>query len=592
MNRCTRYSALGGLRQGHCRFEDQKAVGWVESSRPTDSLTENRIGGPRKASTTPYVKKAILLALLAGLLTGRIVGEELPQRIDALIRAVEPGIPAGEVCDDAAFVRRIYLDLAGRIPTHGEASRFLADAAADKRSKLIDGLLAGPEYPARMHDLFHAMLMERRGDHAEWSTFLKTSFAANKPWDQLVREILDPDPSQESLRGAAFFHTRRLEKVGQQETDYPGLTRDVARLFLGMDLQCAQCHNHLQIAAYQQADFQGLFIVFQNSFIRSDVKFPAVGEKVLTKKLDFMSVFEKVPMATAPRVPGRPEIEIALFEKGQEFLMPPDPKANFLGTPKFRALQAVAKELPIAENRAFVVNIANRLWFVMLGQGLVNPLDQIHSGNAPTHPAVLDLLCEELIARKFDLKSVLRDLALTETYQRTSVVPEGTERPALPSYRLSREKRLSAEQLMQSLLAATGPREQTAPLALPPNADGTPADPEKFRAAFVKAFGNVPQDPEIEFSPSLKSSLFVMNDSLVLNCLNARPDNLLDRLSKLTAASEVADELSLCLLARKPTAEEQALVAEYLAKNPERRSAALTNLAWALLASTEFCLNH
>jgi Protein of unknown function (DUF1549) len=231
--------------------------------------------------------------------------EELPARIDVLIAAAAKDAPLGATCDDATFVRRVHLDLAGRIPSWLEAKTFLDSTDAQKRTQLIDSLLANADYPRRMQDLFHAMLMERRGDNPEWTKFLLTSFEANTPWDQLVREILDPDPTQEAIRGAAFFHTKRLEKVGQQETDYAGLTRDVGRLFLGMDLQCAQCHDHLFIDSYKQSDFQGLYTVYQNTFIRSDVQFPAIGEKLLTKKADFSSVFEKVAMTTVQRSRSR-----------------------------------------------------------------------------------------------------------------------------------------------------------------------------------------------------------------------------------------------------------------------------------------------
>lgn len=507
--------------------------------------------------------------------------DDLPAKIDAMIVAAEPGTEFGPICDDAAFVRRIYLDLAGRIPSYSELTAFLADAAADKRDRLIDALIARPEYAERMHDLFHAMLMERRGDHAEWSTFLKSSFTANKPWDQLVREILDPRDDQESLRGAAFFHTRRLEKVGQQETDYPGLTRDVGRLFLGMDLQCAQCHNHLTIDQYKQADFQGLFVVYQNSYIRSDVKFPALGENVLTKKQDFMSVFEKVPMAVGPRVPGGTEFEIATFEKGQEFALAPDKAKNYPGRPKFSGLELIAKDVARAENHAFAANFANRLWFVMFGRGLVNPLDQIHLANTPSHPAVLELLKSEAVARKFDVKSLLGALARTQAYQRTGVLPESAAAPDSNSYRYFREKRVSAEQLMTSVLTATGPREFT-PAAID----------DKVRASFVKAFANVPTEPEIDFAPSLKSSLFVMNDALIVERLTPAAGNLTDRLQAQMDATAFVTELYQCVLSRAPQEAEIKFATEYLTKNAERRPAAVVNLAWALLASTEFCLNH
>ena len=523
---------------------------------------------------------AVWMVLAAGFIPVTFA-DELPGRIDVLIASAAQDAPLGATCDDATFVRRVSLDLAGRIPSWQEATTFLDSTDALKRAQLIDTLLASSDHPRRMQDLFHAMLMERRGDSPEWTKFLHTSFEANKPWDQLVREILDPDPTSEAIRGAAFFHTKRLEKVGQQETDYPGLTRDVGRLFLGMDLQCAQCHDHLFIDSYKQADFQGLYTVYQNTFIRSDVPFPAIGEKVMNKKADFSSVFAKVALTTGPRIPGGQEIAIPMFEKDQEYLVPPDRQTSFPGTPKFRGMQFIATELPTAQNTAFTRNIANRLWFVMMGRGLVNPLDQLHPENPPSHPELLDGLAQEIVAQKFDMKAMLRQLALTQTYQRTSVMPTGTEPPPPESYRVATEKRLSAEQLLNSVLVATGSRDKP-----------READLEKLRAAFVKAFGNVPTDPEVEFSPSLKSSLFVLNDPAVLDCLTPQPGNWVERLQQTTDSAALAEELYLSVLTRRPTDEERTAVAEYLTQNSERRPEAVKNLAWALLASTEFCLNH
>lgn len=523
----------------------------------------------------------------------RRTASRVAAEIDEIVRRADAAAEPAPRCDDATFVRRVHLDFAGRIPTPAETTSFLADESPDRRSVLIDRLLAGPEYPVRMRDLFHAMLMERRGEDADWSRFLETSFRQNKPWDRIVREILDPDPAAEDTRGAAFFLTRRLEKVGQQETDHPGLTRDVGRMFLGIDLQCAQCHDHLRIAAYRQADFQGLFIAFRNTFIRGDVRFPAIGEKILAAPLEFSSVFDPVSRTTGPRVPGREAIEIVRFEKEQEWLAPPDPKTSFPGTPRFRPLAAIARDLPLPENPTFVTNIVNRLWFIMLGRGLIEPLDQIHPDNPPSHPEIVALLGAELTARGFDIREILRAIALSETYQRGSTAPGARDAPEDVPYRRGLERRLSAEQLFRSVVVATDPRD--APIADLAGMAGDDASRErlqKARAAFVKAFGNVPQDPETSFSPSLKSSLFVMNDPLILDFLAPAPGHLVDRLLHHATDAEVASDLYLALFSRPPTAEEERDVVEFLAARPQRRSAAITNLAWAMLASTEFCLNH
>lgn len=535
--------------------------------------------------------------------------ESLPKRLDALLLKQAAGAPVAPIADDAEFLRRVTLDLAGRIPSAKELQDFLADRRPNKRALAVDALLASSDYPRRMQDLFNAMLMERRGDNPEWNTFLEAAFQANTPWDRIARDILDPDAEDPQKRGAAFFYTKRLDKVGTQDTDYPGLTRDVGRLFLGMDLQCAQCHNHLFINDYKQQDFQGLFIVYQNTAIRGDVKFPAISEKPLTKKIEFVSVFDKIPLSTGPKVPGMAEMKLPEYKPGDEYLVPPNKQKNTLGTLRFSPLEAIAHELPTSKNQAFVRNIVNRLWFVMFGRGLVNPLDQHHPANPPSHPEVMELLSQEFVAHKFDIKWLLRELALTEAYQRSTVLPSSGEvKP--DRFTVGSEKRLSAEQVYAAMLVATGPwpksetKTPPAEAAKPAAAPAKPAAaapvsavitgplPEaQLRAAFIKAFANPPQEPEIEFTPSLKSALFLLNDPAVLGLLIPHPGNLMERLTKATD-EKVADELYLSVLSRKPTEEERSAAVQYLQANSKRRAAALTDLAWSVLASTEFAVNH
>jgi hypothetical protein len=502
----------------------------------------------------------------------------LTQKLDQIIGAAHAG-PRAAQADDAEFLRRVYLDLVGRTPTTTEARAFLADKAAAKRTTLVDKLLSSPEFPVRMADAFNTMLMERRGDHEEWSKFLTTSFQKNAPWDAMVREMIDPDDQDEQLRGAAFFAVKRLAKVGQQETDYPGLTRDVGRLFLGMDLQCAQCHNHLTIDSYKQVDFQGLYTVFLNTAIR-DEKVPALTENVMSKKIDFMSVFDKQPLQTGPRVPGLKEISIPTFKPGEEFLVKPDRAKKILGVPKFSPLEALAKEITSPDNRSFRENIANRLWWLAMGRGLVDPLDQFHVGNQPSHPEALAALSAEMLNRKFDMKSIFREIVLSDAYSRGSKwTATDAVRPAAQAYATAVAKPLSAEQMYQSVLTSTGPHD-----AKFANAD--------LKKRFTVAFANPPKEPEIEFAPSVKAALFLSNDTKVLELLAPASGNLVDRLSKLSDPDAVADELYVSVLTRTPTPAEKAEIRELLGVKTIEKQKLLGHMVWALVSSTEFCLNH
>ncbi len=549
------------------------------------------------------VSSALLLMPLAGLLAGSTAAAAPPlhQRIDELV-AAQAGGALGVASDDAEFLRRVYLDFAGRIPSAAEARAFLADSSADKRAHLIDRLADSPEYVRHMSEFLHVMLMERLGDDQSWQTFLQTSLAENKPWDQFVREILYPEVEDEALRGAAFFITKRLEKYGQNPVDMPGLVRDVGRMFLGVDVQCAECHDHLFVDDYKQQTYQGLFAFLGHTFIRRDVKFPAVGENLLTQKVAFKSVFVMEDLATGPKLLDGEEVEIPMLPKGEEYLVAPDKKKRSPGVPKFSPLRVLSEQLPRRGNRAFEKNIVNRLWWKLMGRGLVEPLDLHHSDNPPTHPQLMALLVDEFGNHAFDMKWLLRELARTQTYQRSSrqSVSAGDADQDGPvsaqSYRRGLERPLSAEQLLASVWQATGPgtaaaASNTDPQAAPEEGS-TAATLDELRDKFTAALSNPPREPEISINPTVKAALFLMNDAAVLQLLTPRDGNLIARLVEIEAGEPAAHELYLSILSRPPTEDELAEVAGYLADHPEQRPEACADLAWALLASTEFCVNH
>jgi hypothetical protein len=510
--------------------------------------------------------------------------EPLHERIDRLIEARHQG-PASELTTDAEFLRRVSLDLIGRIPRADEVRAFLADASADKRGQAIDRLLASPEHPARMADFLHVMLMERQGDAPEWRKYLADSVAANKPWDKMVRDMIHADAADESLRGAAFFFTKRLENYGQNPVDVPGMVRDVGRLFLGVDVQCAQCHDHLFVKDYTQDYYQGLFAFVGQAQIRRDVKFPALAETPLKKKVEFTSVFVKEPRVIGPKLPGGKEFEVPEMKPDEQFEVPPDRKTNFPGVPRFSTLKLLAEQLPTAENRAFARNMANRLWWLAMGRGLVHPLDLHHSDNPASHPEVLELLAAEFTARQFDIRWLLVELTRTRAYQRSSRIPADVAPDSVPedSYRTALEKPLSSEQWAASVAEAAGvaARERQSAEAW-----------EKLRERFAKAFANPPKEPETEFAPSVKAALFLMNDPVVLGWFQPANGNLSERLAGIAESDRAVDELYVAVLSRTPDAEERAEAVEMLAKHADKRSAALGRLAWALLTSTEFGVNH
>ncbi len=519
------------------------------------------------------MSRVLILAGLFCVAMAASAADPLSARIDQRIAEKAKAVQLSAPADDAEFLRRVSLDLAGRIPTRDEAATFLADGSAGKRAALINALLNGPDYPKRMSEQFHVMFMERLGDHADWSAYLLESFKKNKPWNVMAKDMLRADAGNPEAKGASYFLSKRLENYGQQPVDYSALTRDIGRLFLGKDFRCAECHDHLFIDEYKQKDFKGLFAFVQNAFL-NDEKAASVGEKPLAGKVPFMSVFKKVPKETGPGLPGGKELEVAVFKKGEEYAKAPDPKAKNPGQLKFSPLTLLSEQVPSKETPDFARNMANRIWFLMLGRGLVHPLDLHHAGNPPSHPALLTLLAEEFVAHGYDIKWLIAEIARSQTYQRSSRLPDGVTKAEPHLFVTALEKRLSAEQLLASFQTVLNVKADAA-----------------AKAKILKAFANAPRDPEDEIAPMLKGALFLLNDPLILGWLTPQPGNGVDLLSK-KADGDLTDALYLTALSRPPTDQERQTLSVYMKKHGAQRPEAVARLLWAMLASTEFGINH
>lgn len=537
--------------------------------------------------------RSLTTALGFLILTNFAVAEApLHQRIDTMIVEAAADEPVAAPADDAEFFRRVNLDFGGVIPTADELRAFLADSNPDKRRHAIQQLLNGPRYAETMRDRFHIHLMERRGDDKVWLTWLEKAFAENKPWDLMASEMIRADFRDEPNRGAAYFYSKRLESYGQNPTDYPGLTRDVGRMFLGMDLQCAECHNHLLIKDYDQIDFQGLMAAFSKlKLLPGD--FPAVEENLTTEKHEYSSVFVGKPRHVAPRVPGLDEVELVALKEDEQWEQAPDRKTKTPGVPRFSPLEEFAQRFSQSPN--FSANIVNRVWFLMMGRGLVEPLDQFHSENPASHPELLELMTAEFEKQGSDLKWLLGELALTQVYQRTSRMPEGVDRVEDNRFVSAIERRISAEQLLASTLRALQLKPEDAPLE---NVAAPKDDPDAeafvgLRERFLGAFAEEARDPELEFAPGLKGALFAMNDDEVSKLLQ-REDALPARLAAdaNAEAAKIAGELFLNILSRMPSDEERADVAAFIAEQSADRKRAVADVAWALMTSTEFLVNH
>lgn len=368
-----------------------------------------------------------VLMVLWVVLSSAVRGEEpapaepLHARIDALIEAKRVGPPAALV-GDAEFLRRVSLDLTGAPPSVDALRAFLADGSADKRVRAINGLLESPLFARHLATTMDVMLMERRPNTTisadDWMGFLVGAFRENRPLNELMRQILVATGRDAEPRAAARFYLDRGSEPNL-------ITRDVGRMFLGRDLQCAQCHDHPLIDDYFQTDYHGLLAFFNPSYAltrKEEGKDKLYYAEKAGTDLTFDSVFVKNDKhLTGPRLPGMPELAEEATPPGDEYRV--RPIGDTLPEPKHSRRARFASLTTAGDYRAFNENLANRLWSVMMGRGLVHPLDLFHPSNPSSHPELTRVLGEALAGLKFDTKAFLRELALTRVYQQSVELP-------------------------------------------------------------------------------------------------------------------------------------------------------------------------
>jgi len=340
-------------------------------------------------------------------------GRLLYQQIDDATQAVAIG-PIAETCGDADFIRRVYLDLTGIIPTPESTRAFLADSAPDKRSKLIDGLLESPEFSRHFAVQLSVLLLDRRTDkyveQKAWETYLVDAIDRGKPLDQVFRELIYPDDLADGINPARKFLLNR-------SAEPHAMTRDVGRLFFGMDMQCAQCHDHPLIGDYYQSDYYGLFAFLNRTSVFEDPK-SKLG--VLAERAEGEAPYESVftgdgRTTTRPRLPKGATVYVEpKFTEETAYKVKPD--KTQAAKPAFSRRALFAERL--AESDQFRRNIANRVWALVMGRGLVHPSDFHYSDNPPVNPELLALLADDLASHQFDLRYLIRQVMLSQTYQR------------------------------------------------------------------------------------------------------------------------------------------------------------------------------
>jgi hypothetical protein len=487
-------------------------------------------------------------------------------RIDTLVNAKlrELGYPPSPACTDAEFVRRVHLDVIGLLPTVDETRAFLADAAADKRARLVERLLDRDEHARawalKWGDLLR-MTRKLAGDDGvhKYHRWLEESFRTNKPHDAFTRELLLGSGSTFENPPAAFYRTT---------ADMNETVETVAQLFLGVRLQCAKCHNH-PFDRWSQDDYYGLGAFFDRVRKRN-TQLP--GESFIF----VASAGETTQPRTGKRV--------------QPWL----PRLGVVDIPAEADRREAFVDWLLAPGNPFFAHVeANRIWSQLFARGIVHPVDEFRDSNPAANPPLLDWLAAEFVAGGFDRRRLVRTILASRTYQASSTATPANAADTLYGSHQS-PRLLTAEQLLDAICQVTGVEQPFANLPAGTKATQLPA-PDVAGLDFLTTFGQPARGTVCACERSEESSLGMAIELVNGRLVQAKLADPHNRFRQALAAGrpveELISELYLAALSRPPSAEELAAAVDQVAgaKDP---ASGVEDVCWALLNADEFVFQH
>jgi hypothetical protein len=477
------------------------------------------------------------------------LAEQIDRHIQARLDA--EGMARAAAAEDAEFLRRAYLDLHGAVPPADVARKFLKSEEAGKRAQLIDELLDSPRFGQHFGDLWRGRLIsplasEQRAATERFTEWLAARLHAGDGWDEIVFDLLTATGKMEDNPAVTYL----IE--GRNPLSVTDLTDLSSRYFLGVRLNCAQCHNH-PFVEWKQREYWGMAAFF------AQIQTPG-----------------RPKMVYRAGVQDDPKLTLAVIRNTDmlEGYQPAEP--TFLGGEAWKGESdtphrvALARWMTSPGNPYFARAAVNRLWWQFFGRGIVNPVDDMHSAAAPSHPELLELLSQQFIESGFDVKFLCRAIMLSRTYQQTSRSGEHAAREAELFARMP-IKVLSAEQLYDSLVEILGQPAKSPSINTRLGA----------RHEFCQFFATDGEADPTRYERGIPHLLRLMNSpQFAGRSINAL---VADAEEASASADEVVDRLFLAILSRYPTDRERKLVRE----QDDNRE-----LAWALLLSSEFSLNH
>lgn len=481
----------------------------------------------------------------------QLVGEKL-QKL-----RIEPS----DVCSDRVFLRRVTIDITGQLPTEDDYRRFTADKAPDKRARLVDRLLGQKEFAEIWAMKWAELLMIKSSNTVSYKSaylyynWLNERISRGVPLDQIVRDLLTASGGTFSNPATNFY---------QIERDTLKTTENVAQVFLGLRIQCAQCHNH-PFDRWTMDDYYG-FAAF----------FSQVGRKTGEDYRETI-VFDRGGGEVRHPVGGRPVAPKLLG----------GPQPDVKGVDR---REVVARWLTSPDNPHFAPSVANRIWAHFFGIGIVEPVDDVRVSNPPSNPQLLDALGKKLIEYEYDFRRLVRDICNSQTYQR-STQPNSTNADDERNFARARVRRIQGEMLLDCISQVTETKDKFRGLPLGARAvqiaDGATSN------YFLDSFGRSPRETvcacEVQMSPTLSQALHLINGDTVNNKIRA--GGLVKKLQDAGQSPEaIIKTLYVRCLCREPSDEELAKLKAVV--EGDKTAERLEDVFWALLNSREFTFNH
>jgi hypothetical protein len=503
--------------------------------------------------------------------------------IAALARKIDRHVVAGlkkrdvvsaPLANDHEFIRRVYLDLAGRIPRVSEVRNFVEDKRPDKRRRLVDKLLTSSNYVTHFTNTLRNLLLPNSNNQQaqflanQVETWVRGHVQKNTPWDRMVREVLTTPVGNRAMMGRGMpapMGTGLVAFFQANEMKADNLAAATSRLFLGVKLECAQCHDH-PFAKWSKKQFWEYTAFFS-------------GIKPLNAQAGIFGGATDDPRAREAVMPGTTEKKVqAKFLDGSEPKWEDDSITRTV----------LANWLTSPSNRYFARAAANRMWEHFFGIGLVDPVDDARDENPASHPELLNDLARGLVEHKFDLKFLIRAITSSATYQRTATVTHNSQELDLRSFARMPLKGLTPEQIFDSLATAVGYRGDVTGRQFGFNINSP-------RGEIMTKFAN-PVDRRTEWQTTILQALSLMNGKFIADATSLERSETLAAVmdSPFMDTQQKLDTLYMAALGRPMRGSEAGRLVPYVTSGgPSRDSKkALCDVFWVLLNSSEFILNH